>query len=149
MSVQKCLLLVLLVASVALGRTVVNLDQRTGRLEKRIRVPLFKDPLNRVINIDDRHYKDNFPGGIHKHPKNEKNGFAKKKYFTKEQEEAIFEQHQKVNLAKEKLDEAIAKQQQSGNSGSEERAKAQQRVDSAQRKLIEEITKLEQLRGGN
>jgi hypothetical protein len=48
---QRSLLLVLFVASVALGRTVVHLDQRTGLLEKRTRVPLFKDPLNRVVNV--------------------------------------------------------------------------------------------------
>ncbi|EHS62698.1 uncharacterized protein PGTG_22620 [Puccinia graminis f. sp. tritici CRL 75-36-700-3] len=152
MSFQRILLLVLFVASVALGRTVVNLDQQTGLLEKRTRTPLFKDPLNRAVNVDSRHPKGKFHDAVPvpgKYPKNEKNGSAEKEDLTKEKEEAIAEQQKKVDLAKEKLDEAIAKQQQSENSGNEDSAKDQKSVDSAQKKLNEEIAKLEELRGGN
>jgi hypothetical protein len=69
--------------------------------------------------------------------------------LTKKKEEAIANQQKKVDLAKEKLDKAIAKQQQSENSGNEESAKDHKSVDSAQKKLDEEIAKLKELRGGN
>ncbi|KAA1104133.1 hypothetical protein PGT21_050355 [Puccinia graminis f. sp. tritici] len=112
MSFQRSLLLALFIASVAMCRTVVNLDQETGTmLDKRSVVPLMNNPPWRFANINEGHNHDKY-SSQGKGPKIIKKGPKPDKGSGKEKEKAIAGQPKRESLGEKKLDEAAAAQQQ-------------------------------------
>ncbi|EFP84551.1 hypothetical protein PGT21_001743 [Puccinia graminis f. sp. tritici] len=95
MPFQKSLLLALLTASLALGRTVVNLDHGTGAiLHERSVVPLLKDPSYRPLKTDDGMTQSKFRNSVpeNEHPKKKKKRSPQNANLAKEEGNAISDQ---------------------------------------------------------
>ncbi|KAI9624952.1 hypothetical protein H4Q26_016519 [Puccinia striiformis f. sp. tritici PST-130] len=147
MPFQSSILLALLLASVAFGRSIVNLDQEMGTiLHKRSPPPSSgEDHHLQYHHVNNLKFVDGIGpsiGGYGKSSNNEKKANAK----------AIVAQRRKVDLLRNQLEEATEKLDQLQNCSDKEKkrnAKAiaaqQKEVDSLRNQLLAAIEKLGQL----